>query len=266
MTGTPDDRWLAGDAYEAYMGRWSRLVAAEFVDWLDVGRDGHWLEVGCGTGALTAAICVGGEPASITACDPSAPFVEHARRLLPDARVRFVVAGLESLPGRSGGFDAVVSGLVMNFLPEPLDAVRALGGLLCGGGVLGAYVWDYAGGMEFLRIFWDEAATLDSGAVELDEGRRFPLCGRGALESLWRAAGLSDVEGRAIEVPTRFADLDAYWTPFLRGTGPAPSYVASLEAARREALREGLRRRLPVGPAGEIELRARAWAVRGVVT
>ncbi|MEZ4587105.1 MAG: class I SAM-dependent methyltransferase [Gemmatimonadales bacterium] len=264
MTPPPDDRWLAGDAYEAYMGRWSRLVAAEFVDWMGVAPDAHWLELGCGTGALTAAISVGGVPASITACDPSAPFVEHARRLLPDARVRFVVAGLESLPGRSGGFDAVVSGLVLNFVPEPLEVVRSLGAQLRTGGALGAYVWDYADGMEFLRIFWDEATALDSGAAALDEGRRFPLCGRGALEDLWCAAGLSDVAGRAIEVPTRFADFDAYWTPFLRGTGPAPSYVASLEPARREALREGVRRRLGAEPTGAIELRARAWAVRGV--
>lgn len=266
MTAPPDDRWLAGDAYDAYMGRWSRLVARAFLEWLRVERAADWLELGCGTGALTAAICTVGAPASVTACDPSESFIEHARRALPDDRVRFVVGGVEALPDRAGGFDAAVCGLVLNFLPEPVAAVRALASRLRTGGLAAAYVWDYAGAMEYLRIFWDEAAALDSDALALDEGRRFPLCQRDALEELWRAAGLSEVEARAVDVAARFPSFEAYWAPFLRGTGPAPSYVASLPPARRDALRGGVRRRLAVRPSGEIELRARAWAVRGVAT
>jgi len=264
MTDPHDDRWLAGDAYEAYMGRWSRLAGRAFLGWLQVEPSAHWLEVGCGTGALTAAICDLGAPASVTACDPSGSFIEHARRSLPDERVQFVVAGAEALPSRTGGFDAAVSGLALNFFPDPLAAVGSFGDRLRPGGTAAAYVWDYADGMEFLRIFWDEAVASDPDAMALDEGKRFPLCQRQSLEDLWRAAGLSRVEVRAIDVPTDFATFDDYWTPFLNGTGPAPSYVASLGPARRDALRERVRRRLPVGPRGEVQLRARAWAARGI--
>jgi SAM-dependent methyltransferase len=266
MTDLRDDRWLAGDAYEAYMGRWSRLVARAFVEWLQVEPSANWLEVGCGTGALTAAICELGDPASVTGCDPSESFIGHARRNLPDERVQFVVAGAEALPRRAGGFDAVACGLALNFFPDPLAAVGSFRDRLRQGGTAAAYVWDYADGMEFLKIFWDEAVASDAGAAALDEGRRFPLCQRPALETLWRAAGLSRVEIRAIEVPTHFATFEDYWTPFLHGTGPAPSYVTSLAPARRDSLRERVRRRLPIGPNGEIQLRARAWAGRGVAT
>ncbi len=143
-------------------------------------------------------------------------------------------------------------------------AVSSMRERLRRGGTVAAYVWDYAGGMEFLRFFWDEAATLDPRAVALDEGRRFPLCREESLGLLFRAAGLAQVETDALEIATDFATFDDYWTPLLRGTGPAPSYVASLEPAGRESLRERLRRRLPVGSDGRIRLHARAWAARAV--
>ncbi|MDH4044172.1 MAG: methyltransferase domain-containing protein [Gemmatimonadota bacterium] len=266
MTDRPDDQWLLGDAYEAYMGRWSRLVARAFVDWLRVAPSADWLEVGCGTGALTNAICDVGEPASVTACDQSASFITHARRHLPDPRATFVVTGADALPRRAGGYDAAVSGLVLNFLPDPVAGIRSLGERTRKGGTIAAYVWDYADGMEFLRVFWEEAAALDPGASALDEGTRFPLCRRPALESAWREAGLSEVEIRAVEIPTHFATFDDYWRPFLAGTGPAPTYVASLAPADRASLRERVRQRLPTGRNGDIRLRARAWAARGVAS
>src|SRR5262245_25850226 len=98
MTNASDDRWMAGDAYEEYMGRWSRLLAHEFIEWLRPNPSAHWLEVGCGTGALTSAICDRCGPASVVACDPSVPFIEYARQNLSDTHVSFVVAGAESLP------------------------------------------------------------------------------------------------------------------------------------------------------------------------
>jgi ubiquinone/menaquinone biosynthesis C-methylase UbiE len=124
------------------MGRWSRLVARTFVDWLPVAPSANWLEIGCGTAALTTTICERCDPASVTACEPSEPFIEHARRNLGDARAAFVVAGAEALPTRAGGFDAAVSGLVMNFLPDPEAAIRALCERLRNGGTVAAYVWD----------------------------------------------------------------------------------------------------------------------------
>ena len=264
MAQTPGDKWVTGDAYEAYMGRWSRPLARTFVAWLRPQPSGTWLEVGCGTGALTSTLCDLCEPASIVACDPSAPFIEHARENLADARASFVVAGAEALPRRDRGFDAVVSGLVLNFLPDPEAALAAVRERLRSGGTVAAYVWDYAEGMGFLRSFWEEAVTLDPRAAPLDEGRRFPLCRAPALDALFRAAGFVQVATGALEIATDFANFDDYWTPFLRGTGPAPAYVASLDPASRESLRERLRQRLHAENDERIRLRARAWAVRGL--
>jgi len=246
------------------MGRWSRQMARVFLAWVRPAPQTHWLEVGCGTGALTSTICALGEPASITACDPSASFVEHAREHLADPRVSFAVAGSDALPRRDGGFDVAVLGLVLNFLPDPETTVRSLRERVREGGTVAAYVWDYAEGMEWLRVFWNEAAALDARAAALDEGQRFPLCAAPALASLFRSGGLAQVETTALEIPTRFETFDDYWRPFLDGTGPAPSYVVSLDGLSRERLRERLAQRLRAAGDGRIRLRARAWAVSGV--
>jgi SAM-dependent methyltransferase len=264
MTNEDADYWMTGDAYEAYMGRWSRPLARVFVEWLSPKPSTHWLEVGCGTGALTSAICDHCEPSSVVACDPSEPFVRYARKNLPDVRLSFVVAGAEAPPRRDGGFDNVVSGLVLNFTRDHEKAVESMRERLRPGGTVAAYVWDYAQGMEFLRCFWEEAVHLDPHASTLDERRRFPLCQEPALASLFRASGLAQVELHDLHIPTVFSTFDDYWTPFLRGTGPAPSYVMSLDPASRELLKERLRQRLRPGTDGRIALEARAWAVRGL--
>jgi SAM-dependent methyltransferase len=257
------DNWMAGDAYESYMGRWSRPLARAFVNWLDAPRRAKWLEVGCGTGALTDAISELTEPASVVACDPSEPFVVYARKALRDERVSFVVTDTEALPGAPGVFDCVASGLVLNFVADHADAVRLMRDRLRRGGMLGAYVWDYGDGVEFLRHFWDEAVALDPAREELDEGRRFPVCKPDALIPLFVGAGLRDVAAESLEIPTPFQDFQDFWTPFLRGTGPAPSYAATLSQARRNLLRDRLASRLKAEADGGIRLRARAWAVRG---
>jgi SAM-dependent methyltransferase len=255
------DSWAAGDAYEAYMGRWSRPLAPAFLRWLAAPPSGHWLEVGCGTGALTAAILEQGA-ASVVAVDPSPPFIEHARRRNPDARASFVNVGADALPGRPGGFDAVVSGLVLNFLPQPERAVADMRARLRPGGLVAAYVWDYADGMEPLARFWEAAVTLDPAAARLDERTRFPLCDPARLTALLESAGLERTTAAPIDIDVELADLDDYWRPFLGGTGPAPSYVASLSDEGRERLRERLRQRL-FPSSGPVRLRARALAVRG---
>ncbi len=265
MTSAPDDRWLAGDAYEQYMGRWSRPLARRFVEWLAVEPSAHWLEVGCGTGALTSAILAHAQATSVVACDPSEPFVDHARMILSDPRVSFVVASADALPNRDGGFDAVVSGLVLNFLPDPAETVAEFRQRARPGGTVAAYVWDYADGMEFLRVFWDEAAAGDPQAAALHEGRRFPLCHPPVLASTFAAAGLEHVQTDALVVPTVFASFDDYWQPFLRGTGPAPSYASALSPDKRASLHDRLRQRLSTREDAPIQLAARAWAVRGVV-
>ncbi len=264
MTSASGDRWVAGDAYEKYMGRWSRRLARSFIDWLRPPASANWLEVGCGTGALTSAIYSMCNPVSVIACDPSVPFLEHARESLKGTSATFVAAGVDQLPHRDGGFDLAASGLVFNFLPDPGLALASIRERLRAGAPFAAYVWDYADGMEFLRIFWEEAAALNPAADAVDERRRFPLCRQPALAALFQHAELSDVETASIEIPTDFAGFDDYWSPFLSGTGPAPAYVASLDPAARALLEQRLRERLAAGDDGGIHLRARAWAARGV--
>ena len=258
------DRWLASSTYDDFMGRWSRLLAPRFVSWLPARFDAHWLDVGCGTGALCEAICSVARPATVIGCDPSAPFIDAARERCSDPRVSFVVAGVGDLPTREGGFDRVTSALALNFFPDAEAAVVEMRRITATGGLVAACVWDYAGRMEFLRYFWDSAEAIDLEARELDEGRRFPICGPDALEVLFRDSGLREVVSGSIEITTRFSDFADFWRPFLGGTGPAPSYVASLESRQRDALAEHLENSLPLEPDGSICLTARAWAVRGV--
>jgi SAM-dependent methyltransferase len=259
------DRWAAASAYDDFMGRWSRQLAPLFVSWLKVPGGLHWLDVGCGTGALAGAICDHAQPASVLACDPAEPFISHAREHARDPRLSFVVAGIGSLPRRARGYGSVASLFALNFFPDATAAVQEMRSLTAGGGVVSACVWDYAGRMEFLRHFWDAAAVLDPRARGLDEGERFPLCRPEALVDLFEAGGLHDVRCEGIEIQTRFASFDDYWKPLLGGTGPAPSYLASLDADHRVALARQLQRALGHDDGG-IALTARAWAIRGTAT
>jgi len=262
MTESAGDRWAAGDAYDAYMGRWSRLLARDFLAWLAADPGRHWLEVGCGTGALTASLCARCEPASVVACDPSAAFVQYARRSVSDARVSCVAAGADALPSRPHGFDVIVSGLVLNFIPDPVAALRTMRERLAPQGVVAAYVWDYAGGLEFLDHFWKQAVASDPDAAPLDESQRFQTWRLPHLTSLFAAAGLADITSTTLSIPTPFATFDDYWQPFLGGTGPAPSYLASRTPPQREALAARLKSHLPTAPDGSLQLNARAFAVR----
>ena len=257
------DKWADGDRYEPYVGRWSRRVAQAFLDWLAVPQDRDWLDVGCGTGALSATILERAGPRSLTGVDPSPGFVEYSKARLGSERGHFEMGDAQSLPLAAASVDAVVSGLVLNFVPQPARAVAEMLRVARPGGVIGAYVWDYAEGMELVRCFWDAAVALDHAAQELDEGPRFPLCRPEPLARLFAGAGLAGVETRAIDVPTVFRDFDDYWKPFLGGQGPAPGYAVSLDEEHRGALRERIQSRLPISQDGSIHLMARAWAVRG---
>jgi len=264
MDKKTNDNWTAGNLYEGYMGRWSRPVAREFVNWLEVPAGIRWLDVGCGTGALSHAVLHLTEPASIKGIDRSKGFVDFAREHVRDDRVRFEVGDAEVLADDSETFDAVVSGLVLNFIPHPERALAEMKRVVRSGGVVAVYVWDYAEGMQFIRHFFDAAVALDSKAAEHDEGPRFPICHPDVLRQLFESTGLRDVEVRSIEVPTVFHDFDDYWNPFLAGVGPAPAYTMSLSEEHRNALCERIRAGLPFNEEGLIPLSARAWAVRGM--
>jgi len=256
--------WATGDAYEPYVGRWSRLVAQQFLAWLGLREDGHWLDAGCGTGALSQTILQVAAPATVKGIDRSQGFVAYAQARVQDARAHFDVGDAQALLVTDAAYDAAVSGLVLNFVPQPAQMVAEMRRAVRPGGVVALYVWDYAGKMQLMRHFWNAAAALDPAAVDLDEGRRFPICQRAPLASLFEKAELTQVEVRPIDIDTDFRDFDDYWSPFLSGQAPAPGYAMSLSEERRAALRERIRASLPFALDGSIPLVARAWAVRGV--
>jgi SAM-dependent methyltransferase len=259
------DVWAIGDAYEPYVGRWSRAVAREFLGWLGAPPGGRWLDVGCGTGALSETILHFASPSELVGIDTSAGFLAYAGARMPDPPARFLLGDARSLPVPLRHFDAVVSGLVLNFVPNPREMALEMVRAARPGGTVGCYVWDYAGGMEMMRAFWDAASALDPAAAALDEGERFgAICHPEALTALFSSTGLREVDARPLDVPTHFRDFDDYWTPFLGGQGPAPAYVATLDPAASAALRGRLRATLPVRDDGSIPLMARAWAVKGI--
>ncbi len=258
-----DEVWAEGAAYEWYMGRWSAVAAARFVAWLALPERGTWLDVGCGAGALSAALAARSPAARLVSLDRSPGFVRTTRAGRGGGAREVLVADAARLPVADGSADGVVSGLVLNFLADPLAGVTELARVCRPGGTVAAYVWDYARGMPMLSHFWAAAVDRDPGAAALDEATRFGLCEPEGLRALWGDAGLTGAEVVALEVPMVFADLADYWEPFLGGQGPAPTYVAALSESDRGELRDALRRRLPLRRDGSIDLTARAWAVRG---
>jgi SAM-dependent methyltransferase len=263
-TSEQQDMWASGDSYEPYVGRWSRLVAREFLLWLTVPPQACWLDVGCGTGVLSQTILEDTSPQSVRGVDASEEYLAFAREQIQDTRAAFLLGDAQALPIESDAYDAVVSGLVLNFVPQPGQMLREMVRAVRKGGTVAAYVWDYAGQMQLIRFFWDAVMALDPTAHKLDEGQRFPLCQLEPLRQVFQTTQLGKVEVRQIDVPTIFHDFDDYWTPFLGGQGPAPGYVRSLSQEQLVVLREHLRAILPIAADGSIALIARAWAVRGV--
>lgn len=251
------NEWSTGDIYESYVGRWSRVVAEEFVGWLDQPAGLRWLDVGCGTGALTSTILRAADPASVLGVDPSEGFIGYARQTVEDERASFEVRSAAELP--DGPYDVVVAGLVLNFIPERVEALRRMREI---GSTVAVYVWDYADGMQLMRYFFDAVAGVRPQDREHDEGIRFSYCTTEGLEAMFTEAGFATVGTRDIVVPTEFSSFGDYWQPFLGGQGVAPAYLRSLPEPDQEVLREAVRARLPIEADGSIRLTARAWAAK----
>jgi SAM-dependent methyltransferase len=263
--GRQDPVFSEAQAYERFMGRWSRALALHFVRFAGV-RDGDtMLDVGSGTGALTAAIAKKAPLSRIIGIDPAAPYVALAQSQQGSALVRFEVGDAQQMRFDNAMFDRTLSLLVVNFIPDARKALSEMKRVTKSKGTIAAAVWDYGEGMELLRTFWDEAVALLPANAAKDE-RNMPLCRRGDLTALWRDVGLQDVVEEALTIETRFESFDDFWTPFLEKQGPAGAYASSLPAADRDALRLRLRRRLiGDGPDKPIVMHARAWAVRGTI-
>lgn len=258
------DTWERGSAYEQYVGRWSRRVAPAFLDWLQMPDGRAWLDVGCGTGALSAAILDRCAPSAVTGVEPSAGFLKAAAANL-GGRAVLRQGSATAIPLGDASVDVAVCGLVLNFVPDQRAGLIEMARVTRAGGTVGAYVWDYAGKMDLIRQFWDAALELDPEAASLDEGLRFPSCRPDVMKTLFESAGLDGTEVTAIDIPTAFTSFDDYWQPFLGGQGPAPAYAMSLDQQARIRLRDRVRGRLPELANGSIPMNARAWAARGTV-
>jgi SAM-dependent methyltransferase len=254
------------EAYERFMGRWSRLLAPQLVVFSEIGNGEAVLDVGSGTGALSTALRAAATHGNVTGVDPSVTYVKHASRRSRDPFLRFVVGDARRLPFENAAFDKTVSALVLNFVPEPARALGEMVRVTKPGGVVTSAVWDYGEGMQMLRVFWDEAAAVDPAAKSRDEAH-MPLCAAGQLTALWQEAGLRDVQEVALTVALHFTSFDDYWGPFLLGQGPAGAYASALSPESRRALAQRLRwRLLGDGPNRAIEIHARAWAVKGTAS
>ena len=257
--------WGSGDAYERWMGRWSRLIAPQFLEWLSVPPGAEWIDIGCGTGVLSSAILTRCAPRRVVGIDPTEAFVGAARTRIGDLRFQCRQGSAEALPYETNEFTAAVSGLVLNFVEDKDKAVAEMRRVVSPGGRVALYVWDYAGQMQIMRYFFDAAIELDVGAKNFDEGIKSPICRPSPLSRLFEKAGLADIEVQSLDMPAAFNNFDDYWQPLIGGTGYAPKYCASVSVEAQARLREALRMRLPTGPDGEILLAVRAWAVKGRV-
>jgi ubiquinone/menaquinone biosynthesis C-methylase UbiE len=265
MQPNAGDTFGNAQAYEGYVGRWSQIVARQFVSWIHAPRGGHWLDVGTGTGILSQVILQEAAPASVVGVDSSPDYIDYARQMVQDALVSFRVEDAVKSAYEPAQFDVAVSGLVLNFVTSPETVTRTMTQAVRSGGLLASYVWDYSGGMEMMRHFWDAASQIDPIAKEMDAGQRFAICHPDALRALFESVGLQAVDVIPIDIQTRFKNFDDFWLPFLGAQGSVSKYLKGISDGTRAALRDQLQRQLPVAEDGQILLTARAWAAKGVV-
>lgn len=247
---------VAAEAYDRFMGRYSTLLSSPLADVAGVQSGQRALDVGCGTGALTAELVARLGPGSVVAVDPSQQFVDTVRQRQPDVEVQ--LASAEALPFDDGQFDATLAQLVVHFMADPVAGIAEMARVTRPGGVVAACVWDYGGGQDPLSAFWAAARDLDPTVAGEDDlaGAR-----EGHLAELFDAAGLQSVEATELWVSLEHPSFEAWWEPFTMGVGPAGKYLGGLEAEQRDIVREHARRRLPDAP---FVVRARAWAARGL--
>ncbi|MCU7550706.1 class I SAM-dependent methyltransferase [Chitinophagaceae bacterium LB-8] len=244
------------------MGRWSTLMADVFLQWLNFPYHKSWLDLGCGTGALSEAISNSCKPDRLSCVDTSSEFLSKAKeKNLP--KTDFYIGSSSNIPISDNTFDIVVSGLALNFFPDIISAFSEMKRVVKPGGTIAAYVWDYSGKMEFLRLFWDTVREIDTEGYKFDEGVRFPICNTEQLHQIFEEADLIDVESSYLDIATVFKNFDDFWNPFLGGQGPAPSYLALLSPETQEQLKSAIQKKMPIEFDGLIKLKARAIAIQG---
>ncbi len=247
---------VAADAYDQFMGKFSRLLAPQLVDLAEIRRGQRALDVGCGPGALTGELVRRLGPEAVAAVDPSEPFVAAALARNPGVNV--LRASAEELPFPDRSFDAVLAQLVVHFMADPVAGLAEMARVAQREGVVAACVWDHAGGKGPLGLFWEAARAQDPGVADESQlaGAR-----EGHLGELFDAAGLHDIRETSLSADLEHATFEEWWEPFTRGVGPAGAYVARLDPERQTALRDECRALIPTAP---FTITARAWAARGI--
>jgi SAM-dependent methyltransferase len=258
----PFDQWTSGPAYDQWMGRWSRLLAEQFLRWLDIPAGSRWLDVCCGSGVVTEAIAENHSPRNVAGVDASPEQIAFANQHRKRPGISFEVADAMSIPFPDDSFDVAVCGLGLNYIPEPARALEEMQRVTTAEGVIAVYVWDYAEGAGFLRRFWDVAASVDPEAAHSDQARRFPMCTPDGLRKLFQTADCKRIDLTPLEIVTRFSNFEEYWAPLLSGQGSAPNYLATRSEPIRAEIRDRLELTLQAEGKSSIELPARAWAVR----
>jgi ubiquinone/menaquinone biosynthesis C-methylase UbiE len=252
------------DKYQAGMGGWSKTLAPLFIEFIGGIKEGHRvLDVGCGTGALTSTIADTTKASTVVGIDPSVGYIEYARSHNTHSHVSFEIGDAQQLPYDNGSFDCCVSSLMIQFVSDADTAAREMRRVTKKRGTVATCVWDNSGGMELAERFWDAAIAVDPGAKRTGD-RRYGSAS--ALSDLWTAAGFADVETRALVITMEFPSFEDLWRIQSDAQGPPKLYLSSLSEDRRQLLKDRLRTDiLGNRPDGSITLRAKAWAVLGIV-
>jgi SAM-dependent methyltransferase len=256
-----------GAAYERFLGRWTRVLAPELLDFGGLPPDGPLLDVGTGTGSMALAMSARWPARQIYAIDVAESYIDHARTNVSSAALTFEVGDACALPYESALFSGAVAQLVLNFVPDAYAAITEMRRVTRAGGKVVAAVWDFRGGLVYQRLLWDTAAGIDARAANARD-RLFsgPLVLPDGLPMLFEAAGLEDVQRGSITIRMNFANFADYWEPLLGGQGPFGSYVATLSPDLQREIESAVRRAYCSGaPDGERSMTATAWATRGTV-
>ena len=259
--------WKNGEAYENFMGQWSRIVGKQFLEWLQPTEGARWLEVGCGTGAFTQVILDQGAPGEVVGVDPAEAQLAFAKEKVADSKVVFRTGDALGLPFDDSEFDLAVSALVLNFVPDQKKMISEMKRVVRTSGTIALYVWDFAGLKPVAQHIAATIAARDPTAAQrAASGQGFETTRPEYLLQLFENASLLDVDTRPIEINVGFEDFDAYWFANTEFASPVGQYVGGLSAQEREKFVVEVRERLPVSDDGSIHYMARAQAVRGVVS
>jgi ubiquinone/menaquinone biosynthesis C-methylase UbiE len=254
-----------GVAYERFMGRWSRLTGELFVDWLQIPPHAKWLDVGCGTGAFSDVILSTCSPSSVVAFDPSGQHIKFARSHVNDDRIQFKIGDATAVDAKDGDFDVAVAALVLNFVPAKAKAVAEMRRVVRRGGVVAAYVWDFAGRRNVSQHLMNAVSEIGTHAANPLSTLEAESTTQIALATLFGSSGLDTVETKDLDIAARFTDFEDYWESNTTFQSPVANVCASLPSDQRQAVRERLRDTLPISADGTIVIQARASAVRGFV-